>query len=131
MLVLSNNLRDIVVKTTTNRYEGRNRLAYSWITGRLQLIAYIHIPQVCTTMHESHMRVFEHWRKINTPWISHFPMSYDEFIVLVLFKFAQYKNQQDEKQKIVQRLGDLATPRWRRLWPDLFPDDVRKTREDF
>ena len=58
-------------------------------------------------------------------------MSYDEFIVLVLFKFAQYKNRQDEKQKIVQRLGDLATPRWRRLWPDLFPDDVRKTREDF
>ena len=62
---------------------------------------------------------------------THFPMSYDEFIVHVLFKTAHYNARQDETQRLVQRLGDLPTPRWRRLFPGLFPDDVRKTQDEF
>ena len=143
MLVLSNYLLDMIVQTTTNRYEGRNlhewrdRPAYAWITGRLQVIAYIHIPQVCTAMHESHMRVFEHWKRIDTPHISHFPMSYEEFIVHVQFKTTHYNARQDEKARLVRHLVDKRgfnrgmIQKWGSSYPHMLPDDVRKTEDDF
>ena len=137
MLVLSNYLLDMIVQTTTNLHERTDRPACAWITGRLQVIAYIHIPQVCTAMHESHMRVFDHWKRINTPHISHFPMSYEEFIVHVQSKMTRYNALQDQKARLVRHLVDSrcfnceTMEQWGNLYPDRLPDDVRKTEDDF
>ena len=135
MLVLSDQLCDMVVNMATNPTEGRNRPAYAWITGRLQVIAYAQIPQICRAMYRSYLRIFDKWRRINTPFIQHFPMTYDEMRLHSCFKMAMYNNEQNYKQRIVQRLSntgvDLNLPKWRRMGEALFPADVRKTLDDF
>ena len=135
MLVLSDQLCDMVVIMATNPTEGRNRPAYAWITRRLQVIAYAQIPQVCRAMYRSYVRVFEKWRRINTPFIQVFPQTYGELRLHSCFKTVMYNNQQAAKQRIVQRLrdngADLELPRWKRMGDALFPDEVRKTQDDF
>ena len=88
-------------------------------------------------MHESHMRVFDHWKRIDTPYISHFPMSYEEFIVHVQSKMTRYNALQYEKARLVRHLVDNRgfnrgmMEKWGNLYPDRLPDDVRKTEDDF
>ena len=135
MLVLSNYLLDMIVHTTTSLHERTDRPAYAWITGRLQVMAYVHIPQVCKAMHESHMRVFDHWKRIDTPYISHFPMSYEEFIVHAQSKMIRYNALQNHKASMVRRFSAIYDREFMELYekrhPEQFPDDVRKTEDDF
>ena len=135
MLVLSNYLLDMIIHTTTSLHERTHRPAYAWITGRLQVMAYAHIPQVCKAMHESHMRVFDHWKRIDNPYISHFPKSYEEFIVHAQSKMIRYNALQNHKASMVRRFSAIYEREFMELYekryPEQFPDDVRKTEDDF
>ena len=138
MLVLSNYLLDMIIHTMTSLQERTHRPAYAWITGRLQVLAYAHIPQVCKAMHESHMRVFDHWKRIWTPYISRFPRSYAECVMYAQSELKDYNAQQCQKADFIRRIvatTDKDSPGfmdlYRKRHPQGFPDVVRKTEDDF
>ena len=135
MLVLPNYVLDRIVHTMTGLQERIVRPAYAWITGRLQVLAYAHIPQVCKAMHESHMRVFDHWKRICTPYISHFPRSYAECVMHAHSELIDYNALQYVKADMVRRFVATYDQEFMDFYkekhPEMFPDVVRKTEDDF
>ena len=138
MLVLPNYVLDRIVHTMTGLQERIVRPAYAWITGRLQVLAYAHIPQVCKAMHESHMRVFDHWKRIWTPHISRFPRYYAEFVTYAQDLLRHYNAQQWRKADVIRRFltpYEKNSPAFMDLYkqrhPQGIPDVVPKTEDDF
>ena len=138
MLVLPNYVLDRIVHTMTGLQERIVRPAYAWITGRLQVLAYAHIPQVCKAMHESHMRVFDHWKRIWTPHIGRLPRYYDEFVTYAQEQLMVYKQQQCQKKWFnhnnivpVDKKSPGYLDRYKQRHPQGIPDVVPKTEDDF
>ena len=125
MLVLSNNLCDMIIAQATNRVERPVNPAYAGITGREQVLAYARIPQVCRALRRSHIRVFEKWKRIDTPWRT-CPLTWDAFQAQVHDAFEAYKSRQRTLHEMVH---DHC--RWNMVWLGAYPDLVRKTAADF
>ena len=101
-------------------------------------MAYVHIPQVCKAMHESHMRVFDHWKRIWTPYISHFPRSYAACVMHAQSELKDYNALQYVKADMIRRVVatyDQDLPgfmdRYKKRHPEMVPGVVRKTEDDF
>ena len=137
MLILPNYVLDMIVHAMTGLQERIVRPAYAWIIGRLQVLAYVHIPQVCKAMHESHMRVFDHWKRIWTPHIHLFPKHYTVFIWHVQEQLKDYKREQYRRTILIRNLApyEKDSPgfldRFRQTHPQQIPDVVPKTEDDF